>query len=115
MCHVLIIEDEPLVAMEIEHILSREGATSSKIASTEKEAIAAADANKPSIITSDVKLLVGNGPTAVAQIHKRFGPIPVIFITGTPELCQPCNPPGSIVSKPFTDQAVISAFHELVG
>ena len=56
MCHVLNIEDEPLVAMEIQEILSREGAPSFEIASTEREAVAAAEANKPSIITSDVKV-----------------------------------------------------------
>lgn len=113
MCHVLIIEDEPLVAMHIRDILALEGATSFEIADTEKAAIAAAAANEPRIITSDVKLLQGSGPAAVAEIHKRCGPIPVIFITGTPEQCKPCNPPGSIVTKPFTEQAVIAAFHEL--
>ncbi|MBA3895984.1 MAG: response regulator [Sphingomonadaceae bacterium] len=113
MCHVLIIEDEPLVAMEIQDILALEGATSFEIADSEKAAVSAATANKPRIITSDVKLLEGTGPAAVAEIHRRFGPIPVIFITGTPEQCKPCNPPGSIVSKPFTAHAVIAAFHEL--
>lgn len=35
MCHVLIIEDEPLVAMEIEDILMVNGATSVEIVDTE--------------------------------------------------------------------------------
>ena len=83
MCHVLIIEDEPLVAMSIEDLLALEGATSFAIASTELEAVAAATAHKPSVITSDVKLLEGTGPAAVAQIHERMGPIPIIFVTGT--------------------------------
>lgn len=113
MCHVLIIEDEPLVAMEIQDILAREGATSFEVAATEKDAVEAAAANEPRIITSDVKLLEGTGPAAVAEINKRIGPIPVIFITGSPEQCKPCNPPGSIVPKPFTEQAVIAAFHAI--
>lgn len=112
MCHVLIIEDEPLVAMAIEDILKSEGATSFEIVDTEQAAILAAAGHKPSVITSDVKLLEGTGPAAVAEIHKRFGPIPVIFITGTPEECEPCNPPGSIVRKPFSDEAVVAAFNE---
>ena len=114
MCHVLIIEDEPLVAMAIEDILAREGATSFEIVSTEKDAIDSAMTNEPSVITSDVKLLEGTGPVAVAQIHQRLGPIPVIFITGTPEDCTPCNPPGSVVTKPFTNQAIIAAYHEVM-
>ncbi|MEO7240589.1 MAG: response regulator [Sphingomicrobium sp.] len=68
----MIIEDEPLVAMEIQDILAREGATSFEIAATEKDAVAAATANEPHIITSDVKLLEGTGPAAVAEINKRF-------------------------------------------
>lgn len=114
MCHVLIIEDEPLVAMTIQEILALEGATSFEIVDTEGAAVAAATANEPRIIISDVKLLEGTGPAAVTEIHKRLGPIPVIFITGTPEDCRPFNPPRSIVAKPFTAQAVIAAFHELV-
>ena len=112
MCHVLIIEDEPLIAMAIEDILALEGATSFAIASTEKEAVASANANRPSVITSDVTLLEGTGPSAVAQIHKELGPIPIIFVTGTPELCKPCNPPGSILPKPFTDGALRMAYRK---
>jgi CheY-like chemotaxis protein len=112
MCHVLIIEDEPLVAMTIQDILTLQGATSFEIVDTEEAAVSAAAANEPSVITSDVKLLEGTGPAAVAEIHKRLGPIPVIFITGSPEECEPCDPPGSIVRKPFTEQVVAAAFHK---
>lgn len=68
---------------------------------------------EPDVITSDVNLLKGTGPKAVAKTQDRMGPIPVIFITGTPEQCEPCNPPGSILLKPFSDQALIEAFHEV--
>lgn len=112
MCHVLIIEDEPLVAMTIQDILAGEGATSFATASTEQAAVAAADQHEPGVITSDVKLLEGTGPGAVTEIHKRLGPIPVIFVTGTPDQCTPCNPPGSIVSKPFTEHVLVAAFRE---
>jgi len=114
MCHVLIIEDEPLVAMTIQDILASEGATSFEIVDTEEAAISAATENAPSVITSDVKLRKGTGPRAVEEIYRRMGPIPVIFISGTPEECKPCNPPGSIIPKPFTAGAVIAAFHRSV-
>lgn len=97
----LIVEDEPLVAMAIQDILTHQGATSFDIVDTEDAAASSAAANEPSIITSDVKLIKGTGPHAVAKIHQRLGPIPVILITGTPEGCEPCSPPGSIVPKPF--------------
>lgn len=114
MCHVLIIEDEPLVAMTIEDILASEGATSFEIVDTEMAAILAAEANRPNVITSDVKLLQGTGPCAVAEIYKRLGPIPVIFISGTPQDCDPCDPPGSVIPKPFTAGALAAAFQKLM-
>jgi CheY-like chemotaxis protein len=110
MCHVLIIEDEPLVAMEIEDILMVNGATSVEIVDTEQAAVAAAISHPPKVITSDVKLFTGTGPSAVREIQKRLGPVPVIFITGTPGECIPCDPPGSIVTKPFSRRIVADAF-----
>ena len=58
MCHVLIIEDEPLIAMAIQDILTGEGATSFDIVDTEAAAVSAATAHEPNIITSDVKSIV---------------------------------------------------------
>lgn len=115
MCHVLIIEDEPLVAMDLQMTLVDEGATSFDIAATEAEAIALARAHPPQLITSDVKLIEGTGPHAVQHILEELGKadIPVIFITGTPDACKPCNPPGLILTKPLADGELATAFRTL--
>ena len=113
MCHVLIIEDEPFVAMILEDLLVHEGATSVAVAVTEQQAIELALARRPAIITSDVKLIEGTGPNAVQRIHEKLGDVPVIFITGTPEDCRPCQPPGKVLTKPMDHRAVVAAFHEL--
>jgi CheY-like chemotaxis protein len=115
MCHVLIIEDEPLIAMDLEELLQREGATSFSFADTEKSALASALESRPGLITSDVKLLEGTGPAAVAAIMSRLGTIPVIFVTATPGACKPCAPPGRIFTKPLDRAAFRRAFHELSG
>jgi CheY-like chemotaxis protein len=114
MCHVLIIEDEPMVAMTIQDLLEEEGARSFDIAVTQAEAVAAALARKPDLITSDVRLIEGTGPAAVVEILKRLGDVPVIFISGTPGECQPCEPPGIILSKPFHSRSLADAFHRMV-
>lgn len=114
LCHVLIIEDEPLVAMDLEALLSLEGATSFAFAACQEDAVAEAVSRAPSIIISDVKLLEGTGPMAVAIILDRLGPIPVIFITGTPEACRPCNPASSVFPKPFDRPVIAQAFREMV-
>ena len=113
MCRVLIIEDEPFVAMTIQDLLENEGATSFDIAVTEKEAIQFALHKRPDLITSDVRLIEGTGPVAVAQIRQTVGDVPVIFISGTPDECRPCNPPAIVISKPFRSDVLARAFHQL--
>lgn len=114
MCHVLIIEDEPFIAISIQMMLEDEGATSFDIAVTEAEAIDFAMAHRPDLITSDVQLLEGTGPHAVERICEQLGPVPVIFISGTPEECHPCEPPGVILSKPVDERTLRATFHRMV-
>jgi CheY-like chemotaxis protein len=110
MCHVLIIEDEPLLAMDLQDLLAGAGATSFDFAVTESEAVNAALQRAPDVITSDVTLLEGTGPAAVTRIHRERGDVPVLFITATPEACHPCSPPGQIITKPINRATVIAAF-----
>lgn len=115
MCHVLIIEDEALVAMHLEAMLSDHGATSFSFAETEFEAIEAAKRKRPDLITSDVRLRHGTGPRAVATIMRELGHVPVIFITATPEECVPCDPPHRVFGKPVHEAAITAAFRQMAG
>ncbi len=51
MCHALIIDNEPLVAIAIEYILPRVGSTSFEVVCTEDDAVSAAIFTTPGIIT----------------------------------------------------------------
>ena len=113
MCHVLIIEDEPLIAMVIQDLLEAGGATSFAFADSQDEAVSAAIARPPAFITSDVKLLKGTGPLAIVAIRILLGPVPVVFITGTPDECEPCDAACRIFRKPFDHEKVLRAFHEM--
>jgi CheY-like chemotaxis protein len=113
MCHVLIIEDEPLVAMDLEMMLEEAGATSFDVAATEAEAIEAARNHPPQLITSDMRLLDGTGPAAVRVIIAEQGEVPVIFISGTPEDCQPCSAKAVVLGKPFRRGSVVDMFRRL--
>lgn len=113
MCHVLIIEDEPLLAMDLEALLEEEGATSFSFAASQDEAVREALVRKPDLITSDVKLVDGTGPRAVLTILDALGPIPVIFITGTPDACQPSVPTSIILTKPLNAAEMSQAFRRL--
>ena len=113
MCHVLIIEDEPLIALDLEDLLGSHGALSFSFAETQDDAIAACRAHLPDFIVSDVSLREGSGPLAVVEIRREFGALPVIFVTATPEACVPCEPPGQVFRKPMDRDAIATAFREM--
>ena len=113
MCHVLIIEDEALIALDLESLLELEGATSFSFAASEDEAIAAAREHRPDIITSDVTLLEGTGPAAVEMIRSAMGRIPVVFISATNPDCCAGDPLTRVIRKPLDRPAVVAAFREL--
>ncbi len=110
MCHVLIIEDEPLIALLIETLVEDAGATSWEIAVAQDEAVAAALAHPPDVITSDIQLLEGTGPGAVAAIHAQFGAGPVIYVTATPDACKPLPPSSIMLRKPLQTGAFTEDF-----
>lgn len=112
MVHVLIIEDEELIALDIEDILSRQGATSFDLVDTEEAAVAAAAARRPDIITVDVVLKTGFGSGALRAIDARYGQIPVIFITSTPEACQ-ARERCRVLRKPVNEASVARAYDVL--
>ncbi len=113
MCHVLIIEDEPLIAYDIEDLLLANGADTFSFAEGQQGAIDASRAIRPDFIFSDVSLTEGSGPLAVEAIQRELGDIPVIFVTATPEACLPCNPPAQIFRKPMNRAAIGAAFRSM--
>lgn len=106
--HALIIEDESMIAMALEEILTGCGFTSFDFAASPEQAIAAAARTCPDLITADVDLKPGSGIEAVNEICS--GPrIPIIFITGTPIEAVARFPEHPIVLKPFSGESVIAA------
>jgi len=113
MCHVLVIEDDFLIADHIIQLIERAGGTSFDQAASQDEAIDAARLRPPSIIMSDVNLSAGTGPAAVEAIFLEHGPTPVIFVTGTREACHVSRPSMIVLDKPINEQALIAAFQSL--
>lgn len=113
MCHVLVIEDDFLIADYIVQLVEDAGATSVAQAVTQQEAIDQARQHRPELIMSDVKLIEGTGPLAVQAIHEELGPIPVIFVTGTPEACEPCDAPAVVLTKPINEREIVHHFRQL--
>ena len=113
MCHVLVIEDEPFTADYIVDIAVDAGATSFDIADTPATAVAMALARVPAVILSDVQIIDGTGPEAVAEIRKQLGALPVIFITAAPEACEPYDFAAAILTKPITARHLADVFRRI--
>ena len=105
---VLIIEDEPLIAMDLESVVTSIGHTVKHIARTHKEAVAAFRLKKPGLILADIQLAdASSGLDAVNEILGEVD-VPVIFITAYPEhvLTGVRPEPTFLIPKPFQHETV---------
>lgn len=107
---ILIIEDEPFIALDLEKLVERLGHRTVGIARTRSEAISLSNTNRPGLILADIQLADGSsGLEAVNDLLNSFE-APVIFITAYPErvLTGDRPEPAFLVSKPY-QQSTISA------
>ncbi|WP_109807202.1 response regulator [Sphingosinithalassobacter portus] len=105
---VLIIEDEPLIAMDIETIVRDMGHDVTGVAVTRDEAVALAMEDRPGLVLADIQLADdSSGIDAVKDILAEFE-VPVIFITAFPErlLTGERPEPTFLITKPFQRETV---------
>jgi DNA-directed RNA polymerase specialized sigma24 family protein len=110
---VLIIEDEPIIAMDLEALVTSLGHNVLGVARTRREAVDAIQKNTPGLVLADIQLADGSsGVDAENDILSAFE-VPVIFITAYPErfLTGERPEPAFLITQPFraeTIKAVIS-------
>jgi CheY-like chemotaxis protein len=107
---VLIIEDEILIALDLEGLVESLGHHTIGIARTRAEAFALAKERRPGLILADIQLADGSsGLEAVNDLLNSFE-VPVIFITAHPErfLTGERPEPAFLLAKPY-QQSVASA------
>ncbi|MCB1519261.1 MAG: response regulator [Hyphomicrobiaceae bacterium] len=110
---VLIIEDEPLIAMDLEDIVGSLGHTIIGIGRTYDEAQAIVKERQPGLILADIQLADGSSGLDAVNDMLDFLDVPVIFITAFPErlLTGQRPEPTFLITKPFqpsTVKAIIS-------
>ncbi len=108
---VLIIEDEPMIAMDLETIVRDLGHEVAGIAVTADEAVAMAKSTKPGLVLADIQLADNSsGIDAVRDILNEVS-VPVIFITAFPErlLTGERPEPTFLITKPFQRPTVKAA------
>jgi CheY-like chemotaxis protein len=111
---VLIIEDEPIIAMDIEGIVRDLGHEVVGIAVTRDEAVQMATDERPGLVLADIQLADdSSGIDAVKDILQNFS-VPVIFITAFPErlLTGERPEPTFLITKPFQRSTVKAAISQ---
>ena len=111
---VLIIEDEPIIAMDIEGIVRDLGHDVVGVAVTRDEAVSMATSERPGLVLADIQLADdSSGIDAVKDILAEFS-VPVIFITAFPErlLTGERPEPTFLITKPFQRSTVKAAISQ---
>lgn len=111
---VLIIEDEPLISMQLEDLVTSLGHTVCGTAATRTQAVQSVAEAKPGLVLADIQLADGSsGLDAVDDILK-VDDVPVIFITAYPErlLTGERAEPTYLVTKPFQEKTVRAAISQ---
>ncbi len=106
--HVMIIEDESIIALHIKSIVEDLGHRCTGIARTRREAVDLAGRVRPELVLADISLADGSsGIDAVKDILEIMD-VPVIFITAFPErlLTGERPEPTYLITKPFEPETV---------
>lgn len=105
---VLIIEDEPLIALDLQYLVEQLGHEVTTIARTHTEAVRAAVKGNPGLILADIQL--ADGSSGLEAVNEILGSLeaPVIFITAFPErfLTGRAPEPAFLIAKPFSAESV---------
>ena len=110
---ILIVEDEALIATNLEMLLEENGYTVVGWATNVKEAQRAAEEHRPSTAIVDIQLRGGDdGIALAAEIRERFG-IEIIFVTAQtdPATIERAKSVTHLayINKPYSEQALLDA------
>ena len=105
---ILIIEDEPVISLDLSQLVTEMGHSVMAVARTRAEAVEAVRDTRPALILADVQLADdSSGIDAVADILAKFD-VPTVFVTAFPErlLTGDKPEPAYLITKPFVPQNV---------
>ena len=115
---ILIVEDEAIIALDMQERLSRLGYQVCGITSTGEKAINLAETTSPNIVLMDMKLKGNMHGIETANIIKEKFSISSIFLTAytdtntIKQIKESLN--KEFISKPFDEEELISTIEKLV-
>lgn len=108
---VLIIEDEPLISMQLEDLVRSLGHEVCGLAATRTQALTIVAERTPGLVLADIQLADGSSGLDAVDDILAIESVPVIFITAYPErlLTGDRPEPTYLVTKPFHEDTVRAA------
>lgn len=116
---ILIVEDEMIVALDLQDRLQRLGYSVSETAMSGQEALKMAEEMRPDLIFMDIGLKGDmDGIEVARQIHARFA-IPIVFLTAygdanTRQRAEATSP-AAFLAKPFDETELARAIENGLG
>ena len=100
---VLIIEDEPVIALDVAEIVRSLGHRVLGIASRAAQAVEKARKDRPGLVLADIQLEDGSSGIGAVHAILESADVPVVFVTAFPErlLTGETLEPAFVVTKPF--------------
>ncbi len=110
---ILIVEDEWMVAVQIETVLNDAGYRIVGSTGDPAEAVDLADETRPDLVLMDIRLRGdGDGIDAAIRIRRQFG-IPSLYVTAHSDPRTVARgeiaAPAGWLPKPFTEQGLVAA------
>lgn len=115
---ILVVEDERIIAMDIQDRLRRWGYEVPEIAASGEEALIKTDKIQPNLVLMDIKLQGDmDGIEAAKEIQNRFK-VPIIYVTAyaddtTMNRVRETEPCG-IILKPFGERELHSTIESVL-
>ena len=111
---VLIIEDEPLISMQLEDLVRSLGHEICGTAATRTQAQEVVADKTPGLVLADIQLADGSSGLDAVDDILAIDSVPVIFITAYPErlLTGDRPEPTYLITKPFQEDTVRAAISQ---
>ncbi len=111
---VLIIEDEPLISMQLEDLVRSLGHDVCGTAATRSQAQEVIAETTPGLVLADIQLADGSSGLDAVDDILAIDSVPVIFITAYPErlLTGDRPEPTYLITKPFQEETVRAAISQ---